>query len=74
METEKITKYTEAQKRAIYRYKKKNKEKINNQAKKDYQKIKENPDRLANRNYKMKIKSEEKQFLKILYEPVMISI
>ena len=32
--------YTEAQKQAIYRYRLKNKEKINDQAKKDYQKTK----------------------------------
>jgi hypothetical protein len=61
MESEKLKTYTEAQKRAIYRYKEKNRDKINNQAKKDYQKIKE-PDQLSKRNYKMKIKNEEKQF------------
>jgi len=40
---------SQAQKDAIKRYKAKNREKINEQARKDYQKIKVDPDRLARR-------------------------
>ena len=40
---------SQAQKDAIKRYKEKNREKINAQARKDYQKIKADPDRLARR-------------------------
>jgi len=73
METETKT-YSESQKRAIYRYKEKNKDKINIQAKKDYLRIKEDPERLLKRNYKMKIKKEERLFLKILLDPPAIFI
>ena len=38
---------SQAQKDAIKRYKAKNREKINEQARKDYQKIKADPERLA---------------------------
>jgi hypothetical protein len=40
---------SQAQKDAIKRYKAKNREKINEQARKDYQKIKADPERLARR-------------------------
>ena len=44
--------YTEAQKLAIYRYRAKNREKINNQAKKQYEKTKQNEHLMNNRkNY-----------------------
>lgn len=48
--------YTEAQKRAIYKYKQTHREKINEQAKKDYLKIKADPIRNQQRNEKMKIR------------------
>ena len=41
--------YTEAQKLAIYRYRAKNKEKINDQAKLQYQKTKQNEDQMNSR-------------------------
>jgi hypothetical protein len=41
---------SQAQKDAIKRYKEKNREKINEQARKDYQKLKSDPERLAKRN------------------------
>jgi hypothetical protein len=40
---------TEAQKQAVYRYRQKNRDKINAQAKKDYEKIKLDPERLDRR-------------------------
>ena len=41
--------YTEAQKLAIYKYRAKNKEKINDQAKLQYQKTKQNEDQMNSR-------------------------
>jgi hypothetical protein len=51
--------YTESQKRAIYKYKLNNKEKINEQAKKDYLKIKNDPERYEKRNEKIRLKKIE---------------
>jgi len=63
--------YTESQKRAIYKYKLKNKEKINEQAKKDYLKIKNDPERNERRNEKIRLKRIENAN-KILQEQILI--
>lgn len=47
---------TDAQKRAIKAYREKNREKVNEQARKDYAKLKEDPERLKKRNEQKKIR------------------
>ena len=64
--------YNEAMKKAIMKYKAKNKEKINAQAKKDYKKIKEDPEKLAKRNLGIRTNRKNKK-LNNIKTPIDIS-
>ena len=49
---------TPAQKRAIQAYREKNRDKVNAQARKDYEKLKTDPDRLAKYNEKRRARKQ----------------
>ena len=57
----KIRKYTEASKASTYRYREKNRDKINEQAKKDYITAKTNPETLEKRRAYAKLYYQKKK-------------
>jgi len=66
--------YTQSQKESIYRYRQKNKDKINEQAKKDYAKAKLNPEQMAKRRayakkyYQQKKDKMEKEYWNRIFD------
>jgi hypothetical protein len=72
MEAKNIS-YTQSQKDCIYRYRQKNKDKINDQAKKDYAKAKCNPELMEKRRayakkyYQQKKEKMEKEYWENIY-------
>jgi len=60
---------TESQKRAIKAYREKNREKVNEQARKDYAKLKEDPERLKKRNEQKKIRQRAINPVDSTYSP-----
>jgi hypothetical protein len=75
----KNTSYTQSQKDSIYRYRQKNRDKINTQAKKDYEKTKVNPEQLEKRRayakkyYQQKKEKLEKEYWENMYREFIVS-
>jgi hypothetical protein len=75
----KNTSYTQSQKDSIYRYRQKNRDKINSQAKKDYEKTKVNPEQLEKRRayakkyYQQKKEKLEKEYWENMYREFIVS-
>lgn len=76
----KSTLYTQSQKDSIYRYRQKNRNKINEQAKKDYEKAKTNPEQMQKRRayakkyYQQKKDKIEKEYWENIYRELENSI